>query len=229
MKDTGNLYDVAKSWRRRFVISVLVFGTAAVGVGAFFVWERFDSSMHGPLQDIEIEQEMARFVETKDIVFELIDENDGYLPADLYRALIETHKVESYAYFSGESIVFPLLRLPARVNTDLGQNRRLVLFWKSVSMGEKWLCYSNGTWERWGKGGRRIYYRDGTCKHLKTDRLDYDFEIQAWDALKSAGYPVWRTVTEKEQWIRDNKKSLVWDETVRMYIVPTENSIQDKK
>ena len=71
------------------------------------------------------------FYKIKERVLQLIIENDGYIPVDPYLALIQSGKVKSfYEFWIEDSIIaFDMKELPVRINPDLKQNRKIILFW----------------------------------------------------------------------------------------------------
>ena len=167
------------------------------------------------------------FYKIKERVLQLIIENDGYIPVDPYLALIQSGKIKSFYEFWIEDgvITFDMEGLPVRINPDLKQNRKIILFWARVPGEWRLVCYCDGTTEVWTKSGKWIEVDAGerTYRYVKGWKPPSDIDIrdEARQLLRKAGYPDWHwhSVEEKRQWIEENKNRLIWDNTLRMYVV----------
>jgi len=100
----------------------------------------------------EIAEQTSRFESLVNKVKTYIVAHNGEIPADLYRAMVESGVVDSYAefmYIRDEVVHIPILTLPPLVNKNLSQNVRAPLFWLNMDrVAETWVCYLDGTWQR---------------------------------------------------------------------------------
>ena len=78
------------------------------------------------------------------------------------------------------------------------------------NLGEVWNCYSDGTWERVKLPAAGLY---PTRPSRPT--------LNSMDRLKAVGYPVWkwRDFGDRAAWLAQNKKQLVWNDQLGMYVV----------
>ena len=152
-------------------------------------------------------RDFAAFKKLADAVKLYLKENGGYLPADPYRGLIESGKVDSFNdfWFGGRAVEFDILDLPGRLNVQLAMNPKHSLF--SVyyeSLDEEWSMLMNGEVVR-----RKI--RRPAGKVLQ-DELAWSHNFH------NAGYPYWESVTDKQKWLDANRENLKWDPALEMYV-----------
>ena len=165
--------------------------------------------------DYEVQQMLKQFQRLVDGANSYIVENDGFIPADFYRALVDSGKVgsfEDFVFSDSRAARCQWWKIPPRVNPELRRNARGVLFWVFIDdVSETWACYFDGTWERETHDGRL-----GQMNYLQLGR-------KYTAAMHDAGFPSWMSVSEKREWIRENRDRLVWDDERRMY-VPSKRS-----
>ena len=174
-------------------------------------------SISGYINTMEQANKFERLVA---IIKSYLIKNDGYIPSDPYRALIDSGELEAFSDFfiGGDIVRFEVLTLPARINPDISKNPKEILFYvERHSLGEVWICYFDGSWERESDLGTTN--ERGLSSHGESLRRWY---------LKfhQAGYPYWISVSEKDKWIQKYRDNLKWDQGLRMYVVvPAENSV----
>ena len=211
--------------------AAMVLAAVAGSVTAFLVTAWLIPRQSRRPSAITVMEWKTQFVSLRDRVFKFIIANDGYIPADPYRGLIEAGEVESYRefMFGDHAVVFRPSHLPVRLNIEIPLNRPLVFFWLWGPGGERWLCFTNGSWERWGDSEKWVYGTDGTCRHVAGCQPEYDFEVEASQLLKKAGHPSWPRVDMKRRWIESNKSKLVWNAALGMYTVGISRSPKKRR
>ena len=189
-------------------IAIFAIALAAIAAGVS-VW-RSTSIREGSAyidDDADIELQEKRFDALVQKVKSYLMDNDGWLPADPYKALLLSGSVESSQdFFPGFDIVrFEFLSLPPRLNPNLALNRRAVLFWYlHRERSEKWICFMDGTWVREPARSSPSY--------------DAAAQMKWRDDFHRAGYPYWKSVRDKAEWIERNRSNLVWDPELKLYV-----------
>jgi hypothetical protein len=152
----------------------------------------------------DVAHQQVGFQQFVDTWNKYVVKQDGFIPVDPYRGLIESGTFETYDELRG--IVFNRC-LPPRINPVLARNPKRAVFWQDrEDLSEVWTAYADGSWARIPYG--------------RSASNDDD-----WCGLRAAtGYPSWHTLSEKSEWVRTNKGRLVWDEMRRMYVAPATTS-----
>lgn len=185
-------------------ITALLLG-ALVGAAAGFLGGREVTSRSIPNpfpagDETEVSRDVALFGAFVHSWTTYIQDHDGYIPADPYRGLIEAGITPSYADI--RAIVFES-SLPPRINSDLRQNPRAAVFWEVRSdLSEVWTCYANGDWER-----------------LTFQQSNQNDPYWWRHAAEKSGLPVWKSLKEKDDWIRGNRNRLFWDSQLKLYVL----------
>jgi hypothetical protein len=134
-------------------------------------------------------------------------DHDGDVPPDPYLALANSG---GPAMRELRWLDF-LSDVPPRFYPDTKRNGRWLVFARDMkNLGEVWNCYSEGTWER-VKLSPNGQYRVPPSRPA----------LNSIDRLKEAGYPVWkwRDFRDRAAWLAQNKKRLVWNCQLGMYVV----------
>jgi hypothetical protein len=135
----------------------------------------------------------------------LIADREGIVPSDLYGELVKGGFVDSFRSFiihEGTVPVFEPLWLPAKLNASLQKNAKIILFILRGPNGQQWIGFCDGTWMKYAASETRVV----------SDLISTRDSL-----LRKAGYPNWRTVSERDAWIKANEKTLVWDDNLRIY------------
>jgi hypothetical protein len=198
---------------RRCLVLITIITTAATGgwYAARAYYAPYSLGLY--IDDGAPDRHFAAFNKLADAVKAYLQEHDGYLPADVYRALIESGKVDSFSdfWFVDRVVEFDMMDLPARLNVQLAKNPNHALF--SVyyeTLDEEWSMLMNGQVVR-----RKISRPAGKAIH---DELTWSHN------LHNAGYPYWESVTDKQKWLDANRQNLQWDPALEMYVPLKPNS-----
>jgi hypothetical protein len=179
---------------------------AGFGLGGMFIfWFAYT-----PVYDeYDIRQRAKAFDTFVQQVVNYVIENDGYVPADPYRALVESGAVSSFDEFIYQMrpVTFDLDYIAVRLNSDMSSNFRGVFFYLLVEkIGEIWVCYTDGTWAR------------ESCK-ISFSVPPYQENMVTYRAmLTQAGYPYWHNTKTKAEWIKNNRDQLLWDPERKIYV-----------
>jgi hypothetical protein len=152
----------------------------------------------------------ANFLAIADYWKEYLKAKDGYIDNDPYRGMLSSN---SHISFDALRDVRFVPYLPIRLNTDLAQNPRYVVFSYCPSeLGDdaEWKYYADGTWTKVILANRS-----------RVDAATPDGDTWVRDFPKT-GFPNWRSVEERDMWVAKNMNRLRWDEQLREYVVTTQ-------
>lgn len=221
----------------KWIMRLLTVGLIALAFYAGY-WM---GSPRGPETPEEVEVAFNKFCKIANTVKAYVATHDGELPGDLYQAMVDPNALtkefieEARAYtgsgskgawpeslwkaydepnvitsfhdlvFQTKQVPFYFLHeTPVKLNKDLSKNTKAPLFWLVYEgIGEIWTFYTDGTVER---------------KRTPATRGGIPFE---WYSKfhKTAGFPYWGVPEMKDEWIRQNRDKLVWDDKEGMYVV----------
>ena len=135
---------------------------------------------------------------------------------ELYTAVMESNRVYTFGelvFFGNRVPEYCIDDVPVRLNVDLSKNAKGRLFWLDYAdIHERWEFYTDGTVSRVGRG-------------VSPSRPSVP-QMQWRMKCESAGYPIWGTAEIKDEWYRQNKDKLVWDEGKGLYIVAKQPTSQ---
>lgn len=123
---------ILRIWRvLAIVLVVLVVAAAAFQLGllsVFVVPIKLPMSA-ALLEDIRQEEQWFESI-LQSLILE-IQVRNGYIPSDPYLALVESGRVKSFFEFMAfdRAIRIEPLQLPARINVNVEENAKLILFW----------------------------------------------------------------------------------------------------
>ena len=202
MPATLTLFARVESVRKLFVMSrdqilnILVVG--ALAVGAAFLLGRWTAQPFWVASDRQMEARLRaeRFAE---VWQEFVKENDGWIPSDPYRALIEGGQVGEYVAMRDLHFV---RFLPPRVHPDQKENAKLPVFSVVVEEGVS-------AW---------VYHGDGSIEFFTWDSDPRPQPIDWPAVMRAAGFEEWKSVRERDEWVAKNKDRLEWDPQKRMFV-----------
>lgn len=163
-------------------------------------------------RDAEVREQFVRFQELCRNVGEYLVAQDGRVPADPYRALVDAEIVRYYEdfNFSGNVVSFNALKLPCRINTDLPKNVKAPFFCVlRPDIGEVWAWYIDGSCERESRRGTQD---SGSMSSFSKAELSWMRKFH------EAGYPYWVSPEEKTQWCQLHCGQLKWNADEGFYV-----------
>jgi len=206
-------------WSRK-PVRVVIFLVAAVLI--FMAgWVSHDLGVYRSVKGPRGPRYGQQFTPLAKAFHDYLREHDGFIPADPYRALVESGKVTSFSdfLFDGHYAV-PEPLMPVRVNPNLEENPRFPLllwfydtWWNSEF--DPTMHSESYVWVAWA---------DGTVTHERVAAgSPYIEAFNRWEGLyKEAGYPnlLAMPFAERAKWIADHRDQLMWDAALRIYVLP---------